>query len=57
MSASRPVVLQHFPALHYCVGHDCRAFGDHWISGSLKGAMHVPLHVPVVLLCSAYRAF
>ena len=50
-------MLWHFPALRYCVGHDSRAFGDHWVSGSLKGAIHVPLHVLAVLLCSAYRAF
>ena len=43
--------------LHYCVGHDSRAFGDHWVSGSLKGAIREPLHVLVVLLCSAYRVF
>ena len=57
-SASRPVALWHFLVLHYCVGHDSRAFGDHWVSGGLKlGAMRAPLHVLVVLLCSAYRAF
>ena len=31
-------------------------FGDHWVSSSLEGAVHAPLHVLVVLLCSAYRA-
>ena len=43
--------------LRYCVGHDSRAFGDHWVSGSLKEVMCAPLHVLVVILCSAYRAF
>ena len=38
------------------VRHHCRAFGDHWVSHDLVGAMHVPLHVLAVLLCSAYRA-
>ena len=38
-------------------GHDSRAFGDHWVSRSLEGAMYAPLHVLVVLLCAAYRAF
>ena len=46
-----------FLTLHYCVGHDSRACGDHWISGSLKGLCVCHLHVSVVLLCSAYRAF
>ena len=46
-----------FPPLRYCVGHDSRAFGDHWVSGSLKGLCVCHLHVPVVLLCSVYRAF
>jgi len=32
-------------------------FGDHWASGSFEGAMHAPLHVLVVLLCSVYRVF
>ena len=32
-------------------------FADHWVSGSLEGAMLVPFHVLVVLLHSAYRAF
>lgn len=54
-SASRPVVLWHFLVLHYCVGHHFRAFVDHWVSGSLIGAMCVPLHVLVVFLCSASR--
>ena len=36
---------------------DSRTFGDHWVSGSLKGAMHAPLHVLVVLLCSVYWVF
>ena len=31
--------------------------GEHRVSGSLVGAMHVPLHVLVALLCSAYRLF
>ena len=31
--------------------------GDHWVSSSLEGAMHVPLHVLVVLLCSEHRVF
>ena len=47
------MALWHFLALHYCVGRDSRAFGDHWVSGSLKGAMRALLHVLVVLLCSA----
>ena len=55
-SVSRPVALWHFLALHYYVRHHLRAFGDHWVSGSLKGAMRVPLNVLIVLLCSAYRA-
>ena len=42
--------------LRYCVRHHFRAFGDHWVSGSLIGAMRAPLHMLVVLLCSAYRA-
>ena len=46
-----------FPALHYCVGHDSRAFGDHWVSSSLKGICVCHLHMSVVLLCSAYRVF
>ena len=44
-----------FLALCYCVRHHFRAFGDDWVSGSLKGAMRAPLRVLVVLLCSAYR--
>ena len=32
-------------------------FGDHWVSGSLEVAMRMPLHMLVVLLCSAYRVF
>ena len=32
-------------------------FSDHWVSHSLEGVMGAALHVPVVLLCSAYRAF
>ena len=55
-SASRLVALWRFLALRYCVGHHFRAFGDHWVSGSLKEAMRAPLHVLVVLLCSAYGA-
>ena len=51
-----PVALWHFLALRYCVRHHFRAFGDHWVSCNLTGAMHVPFHVPVVLLCLAYRA-
>ena len=50
-------MLWRFPVLRYCVGHDSRPFGNHWVSSSLKGAMRVPLHAPVVLLCSAGRAF
>ena len=46
-----------FRALRYCVGHDSRAFGNHCVSGSLKGLCMCHLHMPVVLLCSAYRAF
>ena len=34
-----------------------KAFGSHWVSGRLKGAMRAPLHMKVVLLCLAYRAF
>ena len=49
--------MWHFPALHYCVGHDCRACGNHWVSGSLKGLCVCHLHVSIVLLCSAYREF
>jgi len=55
-SACRPVALWHFPKLCYCVVHDSRALGDHWVS-SLDGAMHVPFHMLVVLLYSAHRAF
>ena len=51
------MALWHFPVLHYCVGSDSRAFGDHWVSGSLERAMPVPLYVLVVLLCSAHREF
>ena len=40
----------------YCVRHHFRAFGDHWVSGSLIGAMRALLHELVVLLYSAYRA-
>ena len=29
--------------------------GNRWVSGSLEGAMHVPLHMLVVFLCSAHR--
>ena len=47
--------MWHFPVLHYCVGRDSRAFADHWVSGSLEGAM-INLHVLAVLLCSVYRA-
>ena len=32
-------------------------FGDHWVRGSLEGAMHTPLHVLVGLLCSVYWVF
>ena len=32
-------------------------FGDHWVSGSLEGVMHAPLHMFAVLLCSAYTVF
>lgn len=45
--------------LHYCVlggvtpGHS----GDHRVSGSLGGAICVPLHELVALLCSVYRVF
>ena len=49
--------MWHFLALRYCVGHDSKAFGNHWVSGSLKGLCVCHLHVSVVLLCSAYRAF
>ena len=48
--------MWHFLAFHYCVGHCIRVFGDRSVGGSLIGVMHAPLHVPVVLLCSAYRA-
>ena len=51
-----PVALWHFLALHHCVRHHFRAFGRHWVSGGLKGAIRAPLHVLVVLLCSAYSA-
>ena len=41
----------------YCVsllgvtpGHS----GDHWVSGSLVGAIHVPLHMLLALLCTAF---
>lgn len=30
-------------------------FSDYWVSRSLERAMGAALHVPVVLLCSAYR--
>ena len=46
-----------FSGIALLVGHDSRAFGDHWVSSSLKGAMRAPLHVLVVLLCSVYRVF
>ena len=46
-----------FLALRYCVGHNSRAFGDHWVSSSLKGLCLCHLRMSVVLLCSAYRAF
>ena len=42
--------------MHYCVRYHFRAFGDHWVSSSLIGAMCTPLHVLVVLLCSGCRA-
>ena len=48
--------MWHFLAFHYCVGHCIRVFGDRSIGGSLIGVMCAPLHVHVVLLCSAYRA-
>ena len=38
-SASRPVALWRFLALRYCVRHHFRACGDHWVSGSLMGAI------------------
>ena len=50
-------MLWRFPALHYCIGHDSRACGDHWVRGSLKGLCVCHLHMSVVLLCSAYRVF
>ena len=50
-------MLCRFPALPYYIGHDSMIFGDHWVSGSFEGAMHAPLHVLVVLLCSVYRVF
>ena len=28
--------------------------GNHWVSGSLEGDMHVPLHMLVIFLCSAH---
>ena len=31
-------------------------FGNHWLSGGLEGAMCVPLHMLVILLCSAHRS-
>ena len=42
--------------MHYCLRYDSRAFWPSWVSGSLKGVMPVPLHVLVVLLCSAYMS-
>ena len=41
----------------FCVGRDSRAFGNHWVGGSLEGPMRAPLQVLAALLCSAYRAF
>ena len=38
------------------MGYRVRVFGDRRVGGSLIGAMCAPLHVLVVLLCSAYRA-
>ena len=37
------------------LGVNSGLFGDHWVSGSFEGAMRTPLHVLVVLLCSAQR--
>ena len=52
--ASTPVALWHYvTVLRVTPG----LFGDHLVSGSLKGAMCAPLHVLLVLLCSLYRAF
>ena len=45
-----------FLALRYCVRYHFRAFGNRWVSASFIGALRAPLHVLVVLLCSAYRA-
>ena len=47
--ASTPVALWHYvTVLRVTPG----LFGDHLVSGGLKGAMCAPLHVLVVLLCS-----
>lgn len=44
-----------FLALSYCVGHNSRAFGDHWVSGYFRGVVCLPfsMHLLVLLLCSA----
>lgn len=54
-SPSWPVVLWCFLVLRYYVGHDSRAYGK--VRGSLRGAMCAPLHMVLVLLCSAYWGF
>ena len=56
-SDSRPVALWCFLALRYCVGCDSWAFGEHQVSGSLKGAMRARLTMLVVLLCPAHQVF
>ena len=55
-SASRPVALCRFMAWRYSIRNHFRAFGDDWASDRVIGAMRAPLHVLVVLFCSAYRA-
>ena len=45
-----------FLALHYCVGHDSRALGNHSLSSYLRGVVCLLIQhgcAQIVLLCSA----
>ena len=42
------VGLWYLLVLHYCVGHDSRALGNHWVSGYLRGVVCLPLSMDVL---------
>ena len=37
-----------FLALYYCVGHDSRALGNHWVSSYLRGVVSLPFSMAVL---------